>query len=226
MNILVTAGNTQTPIDQVRCITNVFTGRTGANIALEAHRRGHDVTILTSHPEVLRRDTPPERWTTRSYRTFDDLHSLLTDLVPGGRFDVLIHAAAVSDFHVAGVYAERAAKPIDVSAKLSSRLPELWLQLTPTPKLADKVRTEWQFRGVFVKFKLEVGVTNEKLREIAVQSRAQSDADLIVANTFEKRDVEAFIGDREGSWLQVPRAELAGKLMDKLSAFSTVNRPA
>ena len=32
MKILVTAGNTQTPIDQVRCITNVFSGRTGARL--------------------------------------------------------------------------------------------------------------------------------------------------------------------------------------------------
>jgi phosphopantothenate-cysteine ligase/phosphopantothenoylcysteine decarboxylase/phosphopantothenate--cysteine ligase len=226
MNILVTAGNTQTPIDQVRCITNVFTGRTGAQIALEAHRRGHDVTILTSHPEVLRRDTPPERWSTRSYRTFDDLRSLMAELVPGGRFDVFIHAAAVSDFHVDGVFAERAGQPIDVSiGKLSSRLPELWLRLTPTPKLADKVRTDWDFHGVFVKFKLEVGVTNEKLREIAAQSRAQSDADLIVANTFEERDVEAFISDRSGGWLRVPRVELAGQLLDLVEINSASAGP-
>ena len=44
MNILVTAGNTQVFIDQVRCITNIFTGRTGAAIAVEAYRRGHSVT--------------------------------------------------------------------------------------------------------------------------------------------------------------------------------------
>lgn len=215
MNILVTAGNTQTPIDQVRCITNVFTGRTGAQIALEAHRRGHDVTLLTSHPEVVRRDAPPERWATQSYRTFDNLYSLMANLVPGGRFNVLIHAAAVSDFQIAGVYTDEGGKPIDTSAgKLSSRLPELWLRLTPTPKLADKVRSDWAFRGVFVKFKLEVGVTNEKLREIAVQSRAQSDADLIVANTLEGKDVEAFIGDRSGGWQHVSRQELAGRLID------------
>ena len=35
MNILVTAGNTQTPIDQVRCITNVFTGIHAAGLLPE-----------------------------------------------------------------------------------------------------------------------------------------------------------------------------------------------
>ena len=32
MNLLVTAGNTQAPIDRVRCVTNVFSGRTGAQV--------------------------------------------------------------------------------------------------------------------------------------------------------------------------------------------------
>ena len=53
MKILVTAGNTQTPVDEVRCITNVFTGRTGGQIAARAFDRGHAVALLTSHPEVL-----------------------------------------------------------------------------------------------------------------------------------------------------------------------------
>ena len=47
MNILVTAGNTQTQIDRVRCITNIFSGRTGARVAAEADSRGHTVTLLT-----------------------------------------------------------------------------------------------------------------------------------------------------------------------------------
>jgi len=53
MNILVTAGNTIVPIDRVRCITNVFTGRTGTQIAMCGYERGHNVTLLTSHPEVV-----------------------------------------------------------------------------------------------------------------------------------------------------------------------------
>lgn len=33
MRVLVTAGATQVPIDRVRAITNVFTGRTGTQVA-------------------------------------------------------------------------------------------------------------------------------------------------------------------------------------------------
>jgi phosphopantothenate-cysteine ligase/phosphopantothenoylcysteine decarboxylase/phosphopantothenate--cysteine ligase len=237
MNVLVTAGNTQTPIDRVRCITNVFTGRTGARVALEAHRRGHAVTLLTSHPEAVGDLAPDFRpggqWATRTYRTFEDLKDAMAALVPGGKFDVLVHAAAVSDFMVAGVYAPASGatfdpataawthgKMRDVSAgKVKSHHPELWMRLTPTPKLADLVRGPWGFRGVFVKFKLEVGVTEAGLREAARRSREQSDADLIVANTLEAKDSAAWIGDRAGGWERVPRAELAGHLMALVEAI-------
>ena len=57
MNILVTAGNTQARIDKVRCLTNIFTGRTGASIAVAAHQRGHRVTLFTSHPEAVTETT-------------------------------------------------------------------------------------------------------------------------------------------------------------------------
>jgi phosphopantothenate-cysteine ligase/phosphopantothenoylcysteine decarboxylase/phosphopantothenate--cysteine ligase len=73
MKILVTAGNTQAPIDQVRCITNIFTGRTGTRIALEARERGHDVCLLTSHPEVVKELAggslmETDRWRVQPYR--------------------------------------------------------------------------------------------------------------------------------------------------------------
>jgi phosphopantothenate---cysteine ligase (CTP) len=236
MNVLVTAGNTQTPIDRVRCITNVFTGRTGAQVALEAHHRGHAVTFLTSHPEVVRKLAPDlataPTWTMRSYRTFLDLQEAMSGLVPGGRFDLLIHAAAVSDYAVAGIYAPVAGtafdpatgawshgKMVDVSAgKVKSHHPELWMRLTPTPKLADLVRSTWGFRGQFVKFKLEVGITDAQLQEVASKSRARSDADLIVANTLEGKDAVAWIGDRSGNWECVERPRLAGRLLERVEA--------
>jgi phosphopantothenate-cysteine ligase/phosphopantothenoylcysteine decarboxylase/phosphopantothenate--cysteine ligase len=231
MNLLVTAGNTQTPIDKVRCLTTVFTGRTGTHIALEAHNRGHAVTLLTSHSELVE-DVPPDRFAIRSYRTFEDLKRSMEELVPSGRFDALVHAAAVSDYHLAGTYtpvtgahfdpmtgAWKNGKLMDVSAgKVKSHHPELWLRLTPTPKLADRVRTPWGFRGLFVKFKLEVGVSDAELREVATRSREQSDADYIVANTLEGKEKVAFLGDRAGGWDQVPRAELAGRLLDRIEA--------
>jgi phosphopantothenate---cysteine ligase (CTP) len=235
MKVLVTAGNTQTPIDRVRCITNVFTGRTGTKVALGAQRRGHAVTLLTSHPEVVRELIPgfapaADTWSVRTYRTFLDLQDAMAGLITGGGFDVLIHAAAVGDYSVAGIYAPVAGtafdpttgawahgKMVDVSAgKVKSHHPELWMRLTPTPKLADLVRSPWGFRGVFVKFKLEVGATETHLHEVAGKSRERSDADLIVANTLEGKDAVAWISDRSGGWERVPRGELAKRLMERV----------
>ena len=73
---------------------------------------------------------------------------------------MVVHAAAVSDYAVAGVFAGGA----DVSAgKVKSSHPELWLKLTPTPKLVDRIRDPWGFRGTLVKFKLEVGLGEPEL---------------------------------------------------------------
>ncbi|MDY3562802.1 bifunctional phosphopantothenoylcysteine decarboxylase/phosphopantothenate synthase [Gemmata sp. JC673] len=222
MNVLVTAGNTQTPVDRVRCITNIFSGRTGAQIAATAYDRGHTVTLLTSHPEVLgtvggtRSHVGPD-WTVRNYRTFEDLDRLMAAEITSGRFDVVVHAAAVSDFHVAGVFRYQEGQFQDVSAgKVKSSHPELWLKLVPAPKLVDKVRGQWGFRGRLVKFKLEVGVSEAELLEIAERSRVQSGADLMAANTLEGMHDWAFVGAAPGGYVRTSRAELAVQILERV----------
>ncbi len=210
MNVLVTAGNTQTPLDRVRCITNIFSGRTGARVAAVAAARGHAVTLLTSHPEALDAGSGVR---VRPYRTFDDLDSLMAEEVASGRYDAVIHAAAVSDYHVAGVFGDRDGKLDDVSAgKVRSSHPELWLRLVPAPKLIDKVRGEWGFAGTLVKFKLEVGVSDEELLDVAERSRTHSGADLMCANTLEGMHDWAFVGG-PGGYRRVGRADLAPALV-------------
>jgi phosphopantothenoylcysteine synthetase/decarboxylase len=225
MNLLVTAGNTQVPIDRVRCITNVFTGRTGARIALHARERGHHVTLLTSFPDLV----PELRGSVTAYRTFDDLRERMAEAVRGGP-DAVIHSAAVSDYQAAGIYSPAAgtrfrgedgrwegAAPalVDQAAgKVKSDEPELWLRLVRTPKLIDLVRGEWGFHGVLVKFKLEVGVTDDRLLEIAERSRQHSAADLMVANTLEGASHWAYVGPLEGGYQRVGRRDLEAKLLD------------
>jgi phosphopantothenoylcysteine synthetase/decarboxylase len=236
MKLLVTAGNTLTPIDRVRGITNIFTGRTGAQIALQGRERGHSVTLLTSHPEAiadLRGSVlaTQVRWTVHVFRTFDELRRLMEATIPGGELDAVIHCAAVSDYQSAGVYASAPgtrftqtgvwesdeAKPTMVdraAGKVKSDEPELWLRLARTPKLVDFIRTDWGFRGILVKFKLEVGVGDEQLLTIAEKSRVQSSADLMVANTLEGSATWAFLGPFHGEYQRVSRGALAARLVD------------
>src|SRR5690242_9615614 len=119
MNVLVTAGNTQVPIDRVRCLTNIFTGRTGAQVALRAHDCGHTVTLLTSHPDVVAElhggPIRSERWTVLRYRAFDELHDLMRDAVQPGGTHAVIHSAAVSDYLSGGIFAPGPATRFDPS---------------------------------------------------------------------------------------------------------------
>ncbi len=229
MHLLITAGNTHTPIDQVRVITNVFTGRTGAAIAAAAYARGHSVTLVTSHPHVLAElpvpATEEPRWHLHTYRTFDELEHRLATLIPGGAFDAILHAAAVSDYQVEGAYLPSPEGPWQkiTAGKIPSSYPELWLRLTPTPKLIDRFRSAWRFRGWLVKFKLEVGRSVEELLAIAEQSRRQSQADLIVANRLEDLDCYAWLGPLQGRYCRLERAELPQRLCHALEELHRAN---
>jgi phosphopantothenoylcysteine synthetase/decarboxylase len=234
MNVLVSAGNTVTPIDRVRCITNIFTGRTGARIAAHARERGHAVRLLTSHPDVAEARTEASwaaPWAVQPYRTFEELRDAMAAAITPGGLDVVIHCAAVNDYHAAGVYSpapgtlfqpatgrwvgEGPPTLLDRAAgKVKSDEAELWLRLVRAPKLVDFIRTEWGFRGVLVKFKLEVGLGDAALLEVAERSRRQSDADLMVANTLEGAGSWAYLGPLAGRYEFLSRAELAPRLLD------------
>ena len=100
-----------------------------------------------------------------------------------------------------------------IPGKVKSDQGELWLRLVRAPKLIDQVRGDWQFRGVLVKFKLEVGVGDGELLAIAERSRQQSAADLMVANTLEGAQSWAVIGPLAGRYVKIPRRELAASLV-------------
>jgi phosphopantothenate---cysteine ligase (CTP) len=236
MNLLITAGNTAAPIDRVRVLTNIFTGRTGANIARTAWSRGHRVTILTSHPELLS-DMPQaaedsdRRMTITSYNTFDELAMQLQNEIRKTTYDAILHSAAVSDYLCAGAYAPEAGTFFNArtkeweangvwpsmveqkGGKLKSNEPEMWIRMVRAPKLIDRFRNPWGFEGLLVKFKLEVGLQEAELLSIAESSRLQSAADLIVANTLDDAKHSAYIGPTEGRYERVSRRELSERLL-------------
>lgn len=211
MKTLVTAGSTQVPIDQVRAISNIFKGQTGWNIAeyfcMEGPRpwKPLDVTLLTSNAF---RDNAP--WITKKYRTFDDLATSLEKEVVNNNYDVIIHSAAISDYQVSRVLDENL-QALDKSKKISSQHSKMYLELSQTPKLVDRFRDPWGFKGILVKFKLQVGISDLELIEIAKASRIASQADLIVANCLEWSQERAYIIG-SNFITSVTRKELPAKL--------------
>ena len=69
---------------------------------------------------------------------------------------------------------------------------------------------------MMVKFKLEVDKTDEELLAVAEKSRAQSQADLMVANTLEGAGLWAFLGPVQGQYQRVGRRDLAERLLDNI----------
>ena len=232
--VLVTAGSTVVPIDQVRQIGNVFKGRTGTDIAYRFNTNRYlakpddvAVTLLTSNPELCKEYDDPNTAPfssrspfVRSFRTFDDLAVLMEQEIRSGQYDTIIHSAAVSDYKVARVLEPAVLGeerfPIDASKKISGSYGTLYLELSPTIKLVDQIREPWGFNGKLVKFKLQVGISDKELIEIARKSLAVSKADFIVANCLEWCRERAFVIGADGSCENVSRAKLPDALWERL----------
>ncbi len=92
INILVSAGPTQEPIDPVRYITNHSSGKMGYALAHAAMLRGANVTLV-SGPTALK---PPPMVQTISVITAHDMYEAVTQNAP--KADIIIKAAAVADY--------------------------------------------------------------------------------------------------------------------------------
>ena len=135
MNVLVTAGGTEEPIDGVRFLGNRSTGSTGRAIAAHFADRGASVTML--HAERV--PVVDLRLTAAPYRTFDELAGLLKQHLAETSFDAVIHLAAVSDYRLAAIELNGRTLTPGRRGKLGSGH-ELVLRLTPNPKLIDGLR--------------------------------------------------------------------------------------
>ena len=96
LKVLITCGATWSAIDEVRVISNVSSGQMGHLIAQAFCQQHAQVTLIegpVTHPWAERKVK------VLKYRFFDELSALLRqELVK--KYDIIIHAAAVSDFKV------------------------------------------------------------------------------------------------------------------------------
>lgn len=133
--ILITAGGTREPIDSVRYIGNMSTGRTASRLASDLSVAGHVVTWLGADDAV--RPAGVDR--IELYSSFITLENQLCTLLKAGDYDIVIHAAAVSDFSVASIETDEG-KPLDIDAGKLSSESDLLLRLKRNPKLLDRIR--------------------------------------------------------------------------------------
>ena len=225
---LVTAGNTRERIDQVRDWGNIFTGNTGFAIARTLAELG-PVDLCTSNRE--HRSQLPSLALAHpvhgfAFTTHAELRNLLETRLRQETYQAVFMSAAVADYQPAGVYQVIARQPGDTAGeetwrvrlvqagKVKSHYQAIAVLGQPTEKLVDLFRHRWQYRGLLIKFKLEVGLSDEALLAVARQSRIASGADYLVANTLamvQASQPSAYIVSAEGA-MRVDRKELATAL--------------
>ncbi len=212
LRILITSGGTAERIDGVRVISNLSTGSTGARLARDFAHGGHDVLLLRA-----RSAEHVPGLTEREYISFSDLDAALGELLGGGNFDAIIHAAAVGDFAVESVEIEGEVRAAGVGKISSSAAPVL--RLRKLPKLVNGLRARSRHAGIrVIAFKLTEGAEPAAARAAVQALLADSGADLVVQNDFASRvDANLFpseVFDREGGSIATcqTRAELSDAL--------------
>lgn len=201
LNVLITAGGTVAPIDDVRLISNRSTGRFGSKLAEAWLESGAEVAYLATTPQTLGPLEIPRvsfdlelnphdirgqvveqtirRWNFASHcrrivlqkGNVADYAESLEKIAKSKNWQVVMLAAAVSDY-----------EPVALAGKISSDAEEISLQLKRTPKVIQSVR-EWVGPDcMIVGFKLTSGASDEEMIQIATAACRKNQADFTLVN--------------------------------------------
>ena len=162
--VVLTAGPTFEPIDDVRRITNRSSGRQGFEIARAARDAGADVTLIAG-PTALPTPYGIKRINTVTAR---DMLDAVTKTLDTEGADIFIGVAAVADWRVANAKEGK-------MKKIDGHLPDLQFEENP-----DILRTVGERTDVLVKIGFAAEATN--LENYARGKCTSKHADLIVGN--------------------------------------------
>ncbi len=207
--VLVTLGPTREPWDAVRFWSNPSSGTMGACMAMAAHLRGADVTVV-SGPTGL---TFPRGINVVAVQTAQQMFAAATDLWPG--MDVGCATAAVADFRPVP-FGDTKFKKSDADGQ------NLLVEFTPNPDIL-KALGETKAKGQkLIGFAAETG----DLKGEAERKLKSKNLDLLAANdismegsgfgTGTNRMYVLDAAGRQESWPQLPKTEVAWRLWDHL----------
>jgi len=202
--VLLTAGPTFEPIDPVRGITNLSSGKMGFAIARAAREAGADVTLVAG-PTAL--DTPFGVHRI-NVQTAQQMHDVVMTHVDGQH--VFIAVAAVADWRVANPSEQKLKK------KSSSDVPELHFEQNPDILAAVAALPQ---RPYCVGFAAE----SENLLQYGEEKRQRKNIPLLIGNighqTFGKDENELVLFDRNGTQRlqRAPKQVLARQLVAEIA---------
>jgi len=196
MKVLITSGGTRIAIDSVRHIGNMSNGTLGTRLAKDFLLSGDEVIFFRAEksksPMKAEIDFASEsidenlkcfenakgRWEAFShhykehtYKSFEDYQSGLEHLIAIYKPDLIILAAAVSDY----------APETVVKGKIRTK-ENLNIVLKPLPKVISSVRKWAGEKAFIIGFKLLVDVKESELLEAAEKSFVDNSLDLVCAN--------------------------------------------
>lgn len=182
--VLITSGGTSEPIDNIRVITNLSSGETGAKLAELLTDFGGQVHLLRAE-NAKPADSRVEQST---YTSFHSLQKNLKFLLANHDYDMVIHTAAVSDFSVESLEINGQKHTAGDFAKIHSQ-DKLSIHFKNNPKIVDEIKTVSRNKNLqLVAFKL-TSKASEQEREQAVRKlREHSRADWIVQNDTSEID--------------------------------------
>ncbi len=161
--VLITAGPTEEPLDPVRCITNLSSGKMGYALAAAAQQRGAQVTLISGPTKI----TPPSVEKIIFVRTALDMYQAVMDHYTEA--SVIIKAAAVADYRPASLSPEKIKKDKGMTEIALTRNPDI------IAELGRKKR-----KSILVGFAMET----QDLLANARQKLAKKNMDMIVANSL------------------------------------------
>ena len=213
---LVTAGGTREPIDPVRYLGNRSSGKQGIAIAIEAQRRGAQVTFVAANIPSI----PSELITVHRVQTASEL-SLIIDLKLAEN-DCLVMAAAVADYSVQS--------PAETKLKKSSTGSSVTLNLVENEDILRKAAMRVERDGlniVTVGFAAETSSSMGELGALAVKKLADKGCDLVVANdvsngkTFDSDSNDVLIVTKTGRQVGAAgsKAVVASEILDVISGL-------
>ena len=168
LNIMITAGPTREPLDPVRYITNLSSGKMGFAIASAAASRGASVTLVAGPVSM----PTPARVQRVDVTTALEMEAAVQQDVQ--QQHIFIGCAAVADYRAASVAEEKIKKQGD----------EITIKMVKNPDIVAGVAALSVNRPYVVGFAAE---TNN-VEEYARQKRARKNLDLICANDVSKTD--------------------------------------
>jgi phosphopantothenate---cysteine ligase (CTP) len=180
MQCILTAGPTFEPLDAVRRLTNLSTGRLGSELANFLSARGHDVTLLIGQQATYCGERHARQVTT--FTTTANLRDGL-QAPASPAVDAVFHSAAVSDFAFGKVWCQPPqGAPKDLkTGKFSTREGTLLAELVPTPKIIADLR-QWFPQARLTGWKFEVDGDRAGVIRLAEQQLAECRTDACVAN--------------------------------------------